>query len=243
MTLKELKNLIVSKINTNGNRSITGISLQDVLNSIVNYASKAIRPDTEQTFTSSEQRQARKNIGAVGVKGEIGDAVVLSIDDKAVYPETYAYNVNVEDGKKLPEVLNDKVGVAPTSGQDILMYKDITLFPRTSSSKVEMGDGSTLYSKWNQFETYINVLNKRSNETKEKVDTFLADADTSAEAINKLKELQEYIKNDETSASQMLAGITQNKSDIANIQQDLTENYVTKDDLQNSIVTVLNTPV
>ena len=169
---------------------------------------------TSQDRTNIEKAQARKNIGAVGVKGEYGDAVVLSVDDKIVYPETSADKVNVEDGKKLPEVLNEKVGVIPTSGQDILMYKDRSLFPRTSSSKVEMGDGSTLYSKWKQFETIVDALDKRSNETKEKVDTFLADADTSTEAIDKLKELQDYIKNDETSASQMLGDIAQNKSDI-----------------------------
>lgn len=64
-------------------------------------------------------------------------------------------------------------------------------------------------------DTVINVLDSRSNETREKVDTFLADADTSEQAIDKLKELQDYIKSDETSASQMLGDIALNKNDIA----------------------------
>lgn len=92
------------------------------------------------------------------------------------------------------------------------------IMPYTKAGNVEYR-GSNL-------DTVVNVLDERSSETKEKVDTFLADADTSEQAIDKLKELQDYIKNDETSASQMLGDIAQNKQDIAdnatNIEKEST---------------------
>lgn len=92
------------------------------------------------------------------------------------------------------------------------------IMPYTKAGNVEYR-GSNL-------DTVVNVLDERSSETKEKVDTFLADADTSEQALDKLKELQDYIKRDETSASQMLGDIAQNKKDIAenatNIEKEAT---------------------
>lgn len=94
------------------------------------------------------------------------------------------------------------VGYRGTYGNTVVLEADGEVrYPETIATSVKMSNG---------VDNVENVL----IETKEKVDTFLADADTSAEAIDKLKELQDYIKNDETSASQMLGDIAQNKSDI-----------------------------
>lgn len=246
MTLNELKDLITSKIKTNGNRSITGISLQNVLSSIVNYASNAVRADDKQTYTSSEQSQARKNIGAVGVAPVDGNNV-LEYNGKTIYPRTSAEMVTTKSLKTVEDALSEKVGIATSisDGGVVLMDKNgQTVYPMTklkfidnsigkhsrygqSSEAVLLIDGSTdeivypetkttyVKHKSANLETVINILDSRSQETKEKVDTFLADADTSAKAIDKLKELQEYIKSDETSASQMLGDIAQNRQDIA----------------------------
>lgn len=95
------------------------------------------------------------------------------------------------------------VGYNGTYGNTVVLNVDGEIYyPEGIATSIKMSNG-------------VDNVEDVLIETKEKVDTFLADADTSAEAIDKLKELQEYIKNDETSASQMLGDIAQNRQDIA----------------------------
>lgn len=57
---------------------------------------------------------------------------------------------------------------------------------------------------------------------KEDVDAFFADADLTENAKDTLKELQEYIKSDETAASAMTASIQQNTNDIDAVEERAT---------------------
>lgn len=120
------------------------------------------------------------------------------------------------------------VGVSATYGDGLatLSYDGNAMFPETKGSQVKLSIGGNaedaIKANGENIETErVRAIAREDEiaetlaETKEKVDTFLEDADTSEQAIDKLKELQDYIKNDETSASQMLGDIAQNKNDIA----------------------------
>ena len=54
-----------------------------------------------------------------------------------------------------------------------------------------------------------------ANEAKTKIEGFLAAAEIGGAAVDTLIEIQNYIKSDNTAASEMLAAIAENKSDIA----------------------------
>lgn len=92
MTLKEVKNYIVSSIKTNGSRNITATVLQNVLNEIVNFFSTKGVITEEQTLTSSEKSQARKNISAIGVAPVSGEEI-LEYEGKTINPRTKIENV------------------------------------------------------------------------------------------------------------------------------------------------------
>lgn len=122
----------------------------------------------------------------------------------------------------------DAAGVSATYGEGLatISFNGNAIYPETKGSQVKLSIGGNAEDAikangGNIEKERVRAIAREDEiatelaETKEKVDTFLADADTSADAIDKLKELQDYIKNDETSASQMLGDIAQNKNDIA----------------------------
>lgn len=206
MTFNELKNSISSSIATNGKRLITAVKLQDVLNNIVNYFNTKSVSVYAQAFSSDEKSQARKNMGAVGVVSE--QSGVLEYSGQTLYPFTKADRVNTNSNKTVEEALAEKITVRSLTGEGELDYKGNVYYPRTKSGLVSHKGAS--------LETVVDVLDSRSKETKQKVDTFLADADTSEKALDTLKELQSYIKSDETAASQMMQDIANNRKEIDN---------------------------
>lgn len=120
------------------------------------------------------------------------------------------------------------VGVSATYGDGLatLSYGGNAIFPETKGNQVKLSIGGNAEDAIkangeNIEKERVRAIAREDEiaetlaETKEKVDAFLVDADTSEQAIDKLKELQDYIKSDETSASQMLGEIAQNKQDIA----------------------------
>lgn len=122
----------------------------------------------------------------------------------------------------------DAAGVSATYGEGLatISFNGNAIYPETKGSQVKLSIGGNAEDAikangGNIEKERVRAIAREDEiatelaETKEKVDTFLADADTSEQAIDKLKELQDYIKNDETSASQMLGDIAQNKNDIA----------------------------
>lgn len=126
------------------------------------------------------------------------------------------------------------VGVSATYGDGLatISYDGNAIFPETKGNQVKLSIGGNaedaIKANGENIEKERVRAIAREDEiaetladTKEKVDTFLEDADTSEQAIDKLKELQDYIKNDETSASQMLGDIAQNKQDIADTAEAL----------------------
>lgn len=120
------------------------------------------------------------------------------------------------------------VGVSATYGDGLatISYNGNAIFPETTGQQVKLSiglnaedaikaDGENIEKERVRAIAREDEIAETLADTKEKVDTFLADADTSEQAIDKLKELQEYIKNDETAGAQMLGEIAQNKQDIA----------------------------
>lgn len=101
----------------------------------------------------------------------------------------------------------ESVGVTSTYGADaiVLEFKDKSYYPETKTDYVKYNSQVTLTELLNTMQGLITGV-------KADVDAFLVGADTSAEALDKLKELQDYIKNDATSASQMLADISDLKN-------------------------------
>lgn len=131
------------------------------------------------------------------------------------------------------------VGVSATYGDGLatISYNGNAIFPETKGTQVKLSkggnaedaikaNGESIAQEKNRAIAREDEIAETLAETKENVDVFLADADTSEQAINKLKELQEYIKNDETAGAQMLGDIAQNKQDIAdnttNIEKEVT---------------------
>lgn len=101
----------------------------------------------------------------------------------------------------------ESVGVTSTYGADaiVLEFKDKSYYPETKTDYVKYNSQVTLTELLDTMQGLITGV-------KADVDAFLVGADTSAEALDKLKELQDYIKNDATSASQMLADISDLKN-------------------------------
>ena len=145
-----------------------------------------------------------------------------------LYINPYAEIYKIENSKLVAIQKYDIANVVATYGDGLatLSYKGRTIYPETKGSQVKLSIGGNAEDAIkangeNIEKERVRAIAREDEiaetlaETKEKVDTFLADADTSEQAIDKLKELQEYIKNDETSASQMLGDIAQNKQDIA----------------------------
>jgi hypothetical protein len=149
-----------------------------------------------------------------------------------------AQTLSLEDKQQARQNI-DAAGVSATYGEGLatISFNGNAIYPETKGSQVKLSIGGNAEDAikangGNIEKERVRAIAREDEiaetlaETKEKVDTFLADADTSAEAIDKLKELQDYIKNDETSASQMLGDIAQNKQDIAdnatNIEKEVT---------------------
>ena len=126
------------------------------------------------------------------------------------------------------------VGVSATYGDGLatLSYGGKAIFPETTGQQVKLSiggnaedaikaNGDSIALEKNRAIAREDEIAEQLADIKEKVDTFLVDADTSEQAIDKLKELQEYIKNDETAGAQMLGEIAQNKQDIADNAESL----------------------
>lgn len=144
-----------------------------------------------------------------------------------------------ETGKSTARTNIGAVGVSATYGDGLatISYNGNAIFPETKGTQVKLSigynaedaikaNGDSIALEKNRAIAREDEIAETLAETKEKVDTFLVDADTSADAIDKLKELQEYIKSDETAGAQMLGEIAQNKQDIAdnatNIEKEAT---------------------
>lgn len=114
----------------------------------------------------------------------------------------------LEAAQKLQARKNiDAVGVTATYGTDaiVLEFKDKSYYPETKTDYVKDNNQVTLTELLNTMQILIT-------DVKADVDTFLADADTSAAARDTLRELQEYINSDATAGAQMLADINELKN-------------------------------
>lgn len=174
-------------------------------NNVLEYNGQTIHPRTtaERVTTKSLKTVEDALAEKVGIATNLSDGgvILMDKDGQSAYPRTQLKFVDNSIGKHSRYGQSSEAVVLKDGETDEVVY------PETKTTYVKHKSAS--------LETVIDELDSRSQETKSKVDTFLADADTSAEAIDKLKELQEYIKNDETSASQMLGDIAQNRQDIA----------------------------
>lgn len=112
---------------------------------------------TEQNLKDSEQRQARKNIRAVGLKTQ-----------------------------------NTAGGVLDFDGNDVL--------PKTDTEYITH-NGANL-------QTILTVLNKNISDTKTLVDDFFANDAGVADVIDTLKDIQDYIKSDESGATQLVERVS-----------------------------------
>ncbi|MBP3350087.1 MAG: hypothetical protein J6L03_05605 [Bacteroidaceae bacterium] len=114
----------------------------------------------------------------------------------------------LEAAQKLQARKNiDAVGVTATYGTDaiVLEFKDKSYYPETKTDYVKYNSQVTLTELLDSMQVLISGV-------KANVDTFLADADTTAAARDTLKELQEYINSDATAGAQMLADINELKN-------------------------------
>ena len=151
MTLKEVKDYIVSSIKTNGSRNITATVLQNVLNEIVNFFSTKGVITEEQSLTSSEKSQARKNISAVGI-APTSDGNILECEGKTIQPRTKIENVfkgNVSLDQELKKYISTEEQEL-TGDQKSQARKNI----RAVSIATTFSNGSTLLMDENSQSLY-----------------------------------------------------------------------------------------
>lgn len=143
---------------------------------------------SEQSLTSSQKQQARKNVDAVGVVTTYGDGgswATLSYNDKTIYPETKGKQVKMSNGSNVEDAINtytsnisantenikEKIGLVgpPTVENGVqsgtLGYKNQPLFPTTRDNKVFVQSKSrTLDVVINDIETDISKEETRAQQ-------------------------------------------------------------------------------
>ena len=123
-----------------------------------------------QSKSSSEQTQARRNIGAVGVSSVTEHGALLEENGSAIYPTTQAKHVQLSNGV--------------------------------------------------DSETMLYATHAKAKSVEDKLNAFFANAEVSGNAVDTLKELQEYITSDAEAAAEMLQRVSENAKAIATLSDD-----------------------
>lgn len=171
---------------------------------------------------AAEKARAMAAEGAVDAKAEANKAAIATLNGADTVEGSVAKKIKdaIANVNSTTESLDGRIDALETKvGSDKDAAKaDGSLYARVAKNAADIDAIEADYLT----STDKTALENAIKTEKDRLDTFMADADVSAQAVDTLKEIQSYITKDGQAAATMTQNIADNKAAIAAINHETT---------------------
>lgn len=194
----------------------------DALETLVGDAADTKDDATVYGAIAAEKARAEAAEGAIDAKAEANKSAIATLNGADTVEGSVANKIKtaIDQVNTAAAGLGDRVDALEGKvGSDADAAKaDGSLYARVKQNANEIGAIKADYLKAADKTALQNAINVE----KGRLDAFMANADVSAQAVDTLKEIQDYITSDGQAAAQMTKDIAANKTAIAAINHETT---------------------